>query len=155
MQHLQPLTALVAQIERQRDLALADQVKAEAASTAAKAQAEQLVNYRRDYEQRWSAQFMRAGNIELVRCYQGFMERLGQAVDQQARVAAHAEAAFARAQAAVREHEVQLAGVKKLLERRLAEGRSAALRHEQKQTDELAARVAWNQRGAAGRANLS
>jgi len=155
MQHLQPLAALVAQIERQRDLALADQVKAQAASAAARTQAEQLVTYRREYEQRWSASFTREGHIELVRCYQGFMERLGQAVEQQERVAAHAEAALARAQATVREHETQLAATKKLLERRLAEGRGAALRHEQQQTDELAARVAWNQRGTGGRANLS
>ena len=61
------------QAERQRDEALAEQLKAETAQRAAQAQAEQLVAYRREYEQRWSAEFCREGKIELVRCYQGFM----------------------------------------------------------------------------------
>jgi flagellar FliJ protein len=85
---LQALRFLLAQAERQRDDALGAQMKAEAAERAAVDQAEQLVVYRRQYEQRWSAEFCRDGKIELVRCYQGFMERLSQAVDQQARIAA-------------------------------------------------------------------
>ena len=85
---LQPLALLLAQAERQRYDALAEQLKAETARRAAEAQAEQLVAYRREYEQRWSAQFCREGKIELVRCYQGFVQRLTQAVEQQQRVAA-------------------------------------------------------------------
>ena len=87
MTPLQPLIALLAQTERQRDLALADQAKAQAASEAAQTQADQLLAYRREYEVRWRAQFCQEGRIELVRCYQGFVERLTQAVDQQARAA--------------------------------------------------------------------
>ncbi len=153
MTNLQPLTALLAQAERQRDLALADQIKAQVASAAAQDQAEQLLTYRREYEQRWSAQFCREGRIELVRCYQGFIERLTQAVDAQIRVARQSSAQLERATATVREHELQVAAVKKLVERRLAEGRRDAQRHEQKQNDELAARVAWTRRTDAGRAN--
>ena len=73
MTSLQPLVALLAQTERQRDLALADHLKAQSLRDAAHAQAEQLVAYRREYEQRWSAQFCQQGRIELVRCYQGFI----------------------------------------------------------------------------------
>jgi flagellar FliJ protein len=153
MTNLQPLTALLAQAERQRDLALADQIKAQVASAAAQAQAEQLLTYRREYEQRWSAQFCREGRIELVRCYQGFIERLTQAVEAQVRMARQSGAQLERATATVREHELQVAGVKKLVERRLAEGRRDAQRHEQKQNDELAARVAWTQRAGTGQAN--
>ena len=151
MNHLQPLTALLAQTERQRDLALADQMKAQSAADAAQAQAEQLTAYRRDYEQRWNAQFTRSGSIELVRCYQGFVERLSQAVEQQTRAARQAAAALERATETVREREVQVAAVQKLVDRRLAEGRAAAQRHEQRESDEVAARVAWAQRTARDR----
>ena len=84
--------------------------RAQAASRPRTAQAEQLLAYRRDYEQRWSAQFCREGTIELVRCYQGFIERLTQAVEQQERVAEHADsAARARAPRSLREHEMRVA----------------------------------------------
>jgi flagellar FliJ protein len=148
MTTLQPLTALLAQSERQRDLALADQLKARTAHAAAEAQAAQLLAYRKEYEQRWSAEFCREGKIELVRCYQGFMERLTQAVDAQLRSAGQAAAQLERASAAVREREVQCASVRKLVERRIAEGRLQAERHEQKHHDELAARIAWGRRNA-------
>jgi flagellar biosynthesis chaperone FliJ len=48
-----------------------------------------------------------------------------------------------------------VASVKKLVERRMAEGRAAALRHEQRDADEIAARVAWARRGAGDRTNAS
>ncbi len=124
MTPLQPLIALLAQTERQRDLALADQAKAQAASEAAQAQADQLLAYRRDYEERWRAQFCQEGRIELVRCYQGFVERLTQAVDQQARAAAHARRCSSSARRTiVREHELRCAAVRKLVEQRLADSR--------------------------------
>jgi len=151
MNHLQPLTALLAQTERQRDLALADQMKAQTAADAAQAQAEQLMAYRRDYEQRWNAQFTRSGSIELVRCYHGFVERLSQAVEAQTRAARQANATLASAIETVREREVQVAAVQKLVERRMAEGRAAAQRHEQRESDEVAARVSWAQRSARDR----
>jgi flagellar FliJ protein len=148
---LHSLNVLLAQTERQRDEALAEQFKLDAARRAAEAQAEQLVVYRREYEQRWSAEFCREGKIELVRCYQGFIVRLTQAVEQQQRVARHAAAQVERAAAIVRGHEVRAAALKKLVERRAHEGQLVAMRLEQKQSDEHAARVAW-QRHAAGNA---
>jgi len=87
MTDIQPLLILLGQHERQRDAALTGHQRALAASTAAADQAEQLRSYRRDYEQRWSAQFCREGKIELVRCYQSFIEQLTQAVEQQTRIA--------------------------------------------------------------------
>ena len=155
MTTLQPLVALLAQTERQRDLALADHLKAQSARDAAQTQAEQLVVYRREYEQRWSAQFCREGRIELVRCYQGFIERLTQAVEQQALIAASLAQQAEQASTTLRQREQQLAAVRKLIERRLAEDRAAGLRHEQKQTDELAARMARAGRSAAGRPNIA
>src|SRR3954454_24560416 len=86
----QSLAILLEQNERERDQALAAQQRAQAASDAAAAPAEQLVIYRRDYEQRWNTQIRQGGHIEVVRSYHSFMARLTQAVEQQARVTEHA-----------------------------------------------------------------
>lgn len=143
MNDMQPLLALLGQAERERDEALAQHQRLLAGHASAQAQAEQLLGYRADYERRWGEQFAREGKIELIRCYQGFMERLTQAVDQQRRVAAQAAAQAERAQAALVEQELRVASVRKLLERRVREARLQADRREQKQTDEFASRAAW------------
>jgi flagellar FliJ protein len=151
---LRSLRLLLAQAESQRDAALAEQFKLEAACRDAAAQAEQLVLYRREYEARWRAEFCREGKIELVRCYQGFIERLSQAVEQQERVAGHAAAQVERAAAIMRGHDVRAAALKKLVERRLKEGERVAAGSEQRLNDEQASRAAWarhaqaNARGA-------
>jgi flagellar FliJ protein len=149
MNDLNPLAALLAQSERQRDLALADRQKAQADSDGAAAQARQLREYRRDYERRWSAQFCKEGQIQLVLCYQGFMTRLSEAVDQQTLAAELAAARLEQAIVAVRGHELQLASVRRLVERRLAERRGEVQRTDQKQNDELAARMAWSRLATA------
>lgn len=147
---LQPLRLLLAQAERQRDEALADQSRAETLRRSAVAQAEDLVVYRREYEQRWSAQFCREGQIELVRCYQGFMERLSQAVDQQARAAAQAAVQVEHISALVRSHDMRAAGLKKLIGRRVQEAARQVERGEQAQSDERAARATWTQMNQGG-----
>ena len=74
---LRSLRLLLAQAERQRDEALAEQLKLDAACRAAAAQAEQLrALSRASTSSAGAAQFCREGKIELVRCYQGFIERL-------------------------------------------------------------------------------
>jgi flagellar FliJ protein len=140
---LQTLRLLLVQAERQRDEALAEQLRIDAGCRAAVAQAEQLVLYRREYEQRWQGEFCREGKIELVRCYQGFMERLSLAVGQQEGIAANASARLAAATEATRGHDARAAGLKKLIERREKERGRVALGHEQRQHDEQAARAAW------------
>ena len=148
MTSLHPLTTLLAQTERERDIALADQLRAQTAHSAAVAQAEQLLLYRREYEQRWHKQFASVGKIELVRCYQGFMERLTQAVDQQARNAEHTAQQAERAGTELRAVEVRCASVRRLIERRVRDQRADADRREQKQSDEQSARAAWGRNGA-------
>jgi flagellar protein FliJ len=150
MTSLHPLTTLLAQTERERDMALADQLRAQTAHSAAVAQAEQLLLYRREYEQRWQKQFASEGKIELVRCYQGFMERLTQAVDQQARNAEQTAQQAERAGTALRAVEVRCTSVRRLIERRVRDLQANADRREQKQTDEQAARAAWGRTGAHG-----
>jgi len=137
------LQLLLVQAERQRDEALAEQLKLDAGCRAAVAQAEQLVLYRREYEQRWHAEFCREGRIELVRCYQGFIERLSQAVQQQERVATHASAQVERAAAIVRGHDIRAVALRKVIERRQKEQHRIALGQEQRQSDEQASRAAW------------
>jgi len=147
----QSLAILLEQNERERDQALAAQQRAQAASDAAAAQAEQLVAYRRDYEQRWNTQFRQGGHIEVVRSYHSFMARLTQAVEQQARVAEHALQMVTQAANNLRDAELKVASVRKLIERRTLELRVAAERRDQKLTDEAATRAAWNNRpGAQG-----
>src|SRR5438045_5780425 len=96
MNPLQPLMALLAQTERERDEAWAEAQQAMQSQQNAAAQADQLLVYRREYEQRWSAQFRTEGRIELLHCYRGFMDRLTQAVEQQQRIAEHAAAQLER-----------------------------------------------------------
>ena len=149
MSILQPLMTLLGQVERERDdLALACQRAAQAQQTAA-TQAEQLLAYRREYEKRWAHQFRTDGRMELVNCYRGFMERLTQAVEQQHAVAAQAAAELDNAQRALRDGELRVASVRKLIERRVAEAHTAAQRREQKACDEFASRASWH-RAAAG-----
>lgn len=147
---LQPLMTLLAQAERQRDLAITEHQRTKVVSDAATEQSGQLLTYRREYEQRWSAQFSREGKIELVRCYHAFMERLTQAVEQQSRVAEYAQQNTGRAQIQLREIELRCACVRKLIERRTQGIRLSAEKHDQKQTDEQASRTAWMQRSAPG-----
>jgi len=144
MNPLQPLMALLAQTERERDEAWTQAQQAAQAQQTAAGQAEQLLTYRREYEQRWSAQFRTEGRMELVHCYQGFMDRLTQAVEQQQRVAEHAAVQVERARVVLCEHEIRVASVRKLIERRRQELRLSADRIEQKQSDEFGSRMAWS-----------
>lgn len=150
MNSLQPVMTLLGHAERERDeLAVACQ-RVIAAQRSAAVQLEQLVTYRREYEQRWAHQFRIDGRMELVNCYRGFMERLTQAVEQQRRVAVQAEAEAERAQLALRDGEIRVASVRKLIERRVADVRVAVERREQKASDEFASRSSWNLQGAGG-----
>lgn len=150
MNPLQPLLALLAQTERERDAAWAHAQLAAQTHQAATAQAEQLLAYRREYEQRWGAQFKNEGRMELVLCYRGFIDRLTQAVDQQQRVAQHAAGQMEHAREVLRDHEIRVASVRKLIERRNNELRMSADRADQKQTDEFGSRSAWNANGLSG-----
>ncbi len=142
---LDPLMALLGQAERERDDALADMQRANEVHTAALTQAEQLVAYRGEYEARFREQFSKKSSIDILQCYQGFSARLGQAIDQQHQVAGHAALRVEQSRERLRDQEMRVASVRKLLERRVTELRQMADRRDQKQTDEFAARAAWSQ----------
>jgi flagellar protein FliJ len=146
---LDPLMALLAQAERERDEAMSVTQRALDTERAAHNQVEQLVVYRGEYENRFRDQFSRNGSIDILQCYQGFTQRLNSAIEQQKNVAAHSSLKVEQARTLLREQEIRVASVRKLLERRLAEMRLVADRRDQKQTDEFAARAAWNRMSAA------
>ena len=136
------LNTLLEQAEAERNQALAAFNQSRARCDAARAQAAQLDAYRADYRQRWSRQFAQGAALEIVRCYQGFADRLEAAIAQQGHAVTQAQAAQARAGDALSAHELRVASVRKLIERRLLAERQALERREQKADDEHATRIA-------------
>ncbi len=104
----------------------------------ARRQGEQLDHYRREYLQRWNARFSRGGAIEIVHCYQSFMQRLEEALVQQRLQIDAADRAVAAVRKALLQAELRAASIRKLIERRLADARHAHERRDQRQTDETA-----------------
>lgn len=141
------LSTLLEQAEAARNQALATFNQARARCDAARAQAAQLVGYRADYHQRWSGQFERGASLEIMRCYQAFSARLEQAITLQDDAVANAQSAQARASDALTAHELRVASVRKLIERRTHEVRRAVDRQEQKANDESAMRVSRQRNG--------
>lgn len=146
---LQPLSALLSHAERERDEALAHRQHMQQALESARTQAEQLIAYRRDYEQRWAQRFTEAGQVQLLHSYHGFVTRLTQAIEHQQRVVVQAERQLERALETLQQQELRVASVLKLVERRVAEIEKAGAQREQRSLDELASRAAWNRLAAA------
>ena len=128
-----------------RDTALGAVRRDEDQGRRLQAQAEQLLNYRGEYQQRWSAQFSRRGTPEIVQCYRSFMDRLDEAMVQQRAQVTAANAQCERLRAVLAAAEMRVASVKKLIERRHGEQRRVQVMREQRQTDEHAQRIRWHQ----------
>jgi flagellar protein FliJ len=150
----QALISLLAHAERERNGAMSDATRLEFEHRAAQRQAEQLLAYRAEYEQRWSRGFGGDGGIAIVHCYRGFMDRLDAALQAQQRVVALAAQRLADAHAQWQRHEIRVASIRKLLERRGSEACRAEQRREQKQQDEHAMRSAWLRSAGAALAPL-
>jgi flagellar FliJ protein len=140
---LHGLQLLLRHEQEQRDQAAARLGQAEAHAQRAREQAERLLAYRADYEARWSGQFRQRASIEIVHCYRSFMQRIDQALAQQARAVESAEARRGQARVLLLGHEQRCAAVGRLLERRDAELQQQVRRREQKHGDELAQRMHW------------
>jgi flagellar protein FliJ len=137
------LHTLLHQAEAERDQAMAALRRAEEQAEHVRAQAEQLASYRSEYQQRWANNFSRRSAIEIVHCYQSFMQRLDEALalQRQQSDAAHALAGQQRQALVVAERRV--ASVRKLIGRRQAELQHKQSRLEQRQNDETAERIRW------------
>jgi len=136
------LHTLLEQAEAERNQALAAFNQKRSHCDAARAQATHLDAYRADYLQRWNTQFAQGAALEIVRCYQGFADRLETAIVQQGHAVSHAQAALAQAGDLLTAHELRVASVRKLIERREQAARQAIERQEQKADDENAMRMA-------------
>lgn len=139
---METLNTLLDHAQAQRNVALAAFNQARARRDGARAQARELTAYRDDYTQRWHAQFARGASLDIVRCYRQFADRLEQALAQQAQALQVAEQALARANDTLAAHELRVASVRKLIERRHDESRREQQRREQRAEDEFAQRLA-------------
>jgi len=134
--------------QRLRDEALMACRDAARAVDTAQAQVQALVNYRSEYRQRWAGEFAKAAPIEIVRCYQGFVSRLDQAIISQEAAVKQAEAALLRAQAKLKQRELKLATVGRIIVRREQSAAQLARRDDQRRSDEGSQRLAWAARAA-------
>jgi flagellar protein FliJ len=142
------LLTMLQQAEAERDRCAAAWRVASNAHAAIAAQYDQLLAYRREYEQRWIHQFSDLGQIELVRSYHGFMLRLTQAVEHQQGTVQDAATRATQARAQLLAREVRVASIRKLLERRQQAARTQAGRREQKFNDEMASRQSHGRHGS-------
>jgi len=139
--NLSSLLMMLEAAERERDDARAELEAVRQGLEGAERQAQSLHDWRRDYQNRWQSQFRQSGGMEIMRCYQDFMQRLGTAVQDQDVKVDQARAQMERSQAALLERERKVAAITQLMERRQSEWQRQQDRQEQKATDELAARL--------------
>ena len=140
--NLQALTVLLERAEAERDEALRLLQDAQAKASAARNQHAQLNQYRTDYRHRWTQEFAQRTTVQLLGCYQNFGQRLDQAIGQQGGIADFADQRVSTARDQLRERELRVASVRKLIERRRAESLRQQMRQDQRATDEQAARAA-------------
>jgi flagellar FliJ protein len=145
------LLVLLEHAEAERDAALAALQRAETGARRLAELAAQLAAYRDDYRRRAPGSDGRGIDVGLLRVHRDFMQRLEQAIDQQARQRRAADHAAAEARALLVEREMRVAGVAKLVERRALARHRVAERAEQRSNDEAAMRAAWSARGSLTR----
>lgn len=141
MSGIQALLMVLEAAEKARDDAVSAMESARQAHESARQQSQSLSDWRQEYQRRWQTQFQQSGGMEIVRCYQDFTVRLGEAVTEQDRRLDMSEQHLARCRAQLIERERRVAAVSQLIERRQAELQHKQSRQEQKATDEQAART--------------
>lgn len=141
------LMVVLESAEKARDEAVAELEGGKRAYDAARQQAQSLVDWRREYQNKWQSQFRQAGGMEIMRCYQDFMQRLAEAVSDQDKRVEQARLYMERCRAQLIERERKVAAVAQLMDRRLAELQTRQNRQEQKATDEMASRAGRIQAG--------
>ena len=137
------LQLVLAHAERLRDTTLAAMLQGDEAVRRLRAQADQLAAYRSEYRARGPASTGVATSIDALRRHAEFMQRLEQAVAQQALSLESAEITAARQRSELVAQEMRVASARKLLERRMAEQQRAQSRLEQRRTDEAALQQLW------------
>ena len=135
------LKALLGRAEADRDSAAAVLRQAEQVARQALAQGQGLRDYQQDFDQRWVAHFRSAGSTALLRCRQGFGQRLDQAITVQTANTRHLDQRLLQARALLLAREQRVAAVQKLLQRRQAELQQTSARRDQRTTDDAAQRA--------------
>lgn len=107
----------------------------------AKFKLQSLQEFRTQYEQRWQGQFKQAGGMEILRCYQDFMGRLTDAVNDQMNRVNLLEKDHDQRRHILIEAERRVSAIQKVVERRQQEVVLQTSRREQRDTDELATRL--------------
>ena len=141
MPTMQALMQLLDHERSVRDAALLGLLDAEGTAEAADAQDRQLHAYRSEYVERWSIRFRAPGSVTLMQCYQGFMQRLEQAISQQRASVQLANTRLEQARQALSDNERRVASVEKLIQRRSQQEQQHAARREQSHSDEIAQRA--------------
>ena len=139
MSSLNALSVAVEVAERQRDEARKVLQDTLAAQQAARAQLDQLQDYARETEARWGMKADSTVKPEVMFHHYHFMGRLDHAAGLQSGVVDDHAQRVALAQQQLRDAEVRLASLRKLLEKRQMEALQAQARRDQKMTDERAA----------------
>ena len=140
MDRLQTLQVLLEQEQGRRDEARAALQAALKHLGAQSTQSDGLTGYRGEYSRKWSERFQQGAQMEIVRSYHGFLERLDQAITQQQQVVAHAQRAVDSARQRLIDREVRVATVERLMQRQREQQARAQTRLDQKNLDEMAAR---------------
>lgn len=138
----QALLMVLESAEKERDEAMAQLEARRKACDAARQQAQSLTDWRKEYQQRWQNQFRQSGGMEIVRCYNDFMQRLADAVTEQDHRLAQAEQMLERSRLELIERERKVAAVSKLIDKRILEAQARMNRQDQKAMDEMASRAA-------------
>lgn len=138
----QALLMVLETAEKARDEAMSELESRRRTHEAARQQAQSLDDWRKEYQRRWQTQFKQSGGMEIIRCYQDFMNRLAEAVGEQERRVAQAERHVELGRVELIERERKVAAVARLIDKRQAELLHKQNRQEQKATDEMAARSA-------------
>ena len=147
---METLHTLLEQAEQQRNIALAAFNQSRVRRDEARTQARDLETYRDDYSARWNGQFRRGATLEVLRSYHQFAARLELAISQQTQSVVVCEQAFVRANDVLAAHELRVASVRKLIERRRNEQRQGIDQSEQRAADDLAQRMRTQRNPFAG-----
>jgi len=107
----------------------------------ARLQMEQLESYAADTQARWSVGGQTQTSPQIVGHYYQFMARLEQTITLQQGVIDDVQGHCQAARQSLRDAELHMAGLSRLLEKRQRELARAAARQEQRQSDEFAARA--------------
>jgi flagellar FliJ protein len=132
------LHTLLEQAERQRDGLVQALQQAQQHQALLEQQAEQLRTYRDETERRGPTAAGRSAGMEMVQVHCGFMQRLDQALLQQAGTLQAAQERCARLHALRVAAEQRVAAVRRLLERRGQAAAAEEARRDQRRSDDAA-----------------